>query len=95
MRQEFTPNTPEQNGLVEHFFRSLKEECVWQHRFDSFQEAQRTIERGMDCTTAADLTRRSVSSLRGKSEKTNNASSWLDFEVQYSRTMTSPTRAQP
>jgi putative transposase len=28
--QEFiTPYTPEQNGLIERFFRSLKEECVW------------------------------------------------------------------
>jgi putative transposase len=32
LAQEFiTPYTPEQNGLVERFFRSLKEECVWQH----------------------------------------------------------------
>ncbi|NKB81381.1 MAG: transposase [Nitrospirales bacterium] len=23
-----TPYTPEQNGLIERFFRSLKEECV-------------------------------------------------------------------
>jgi transposase InsO family protein len=28
-----TPYTPEQNGIVERFFRSLKEECVWQHNF--------------------------------------------------------------
>ncbi len=34
LRQEFiTPYTPEQNGIVERFFRSLKEECVWQHNF--------------------------------------------------------------
>ena len=33
LEQEFvTPYTPEQNGLIERFFRSLKEECVWQHR---------------------------------------------------------------
>jgi hypothetical protein len=25
-----TPYTPEQN-VIERFFRSLKEECVWQH----------------------------------------------------------------
>ena len=32
--QEFiTPYTPEQNGIVERFFRSLKKECVWQHNF--------------------------------------------------------------
>jgi putative transposase len=44
LAQEFiTPYTPEQNGLIERFFRSLKEECVWQHRFGSFAEARRTI----------------------------------------------------
>jgi len=44
LRQEFiTPYTPEQNGLVERFFRSLKEECVWQHNFGSFAEARAAI----------------------------------------------------
>src|ERR1700723_3531993 len=43
--QEFiTPYTPpEQNGLGERFFRSLKEECVWLHNFDSFTEARTAI----------------------------------------------------
>lgn len=46
LKQEYiTPYTPEQNGLVERFFRSLKEECVWQHRFASFDEAYREIAR--------------------------------------------------
>src|SRR5262245_49741347 len=37
VRQEFvTPYTPEQNGLIERFFRSLKEECVWFRTFRSF-----------------------------------------------------------
>jgi transposase InsO family protein len=46
LRQEFiTPYTPEQNGLVERFFRSLKEECVWQHGFPSFVEARRAVRR--------------------------------------------------
>ena len=36
LNQEYTtPYTPEQNGLVEGFFRSLKEECIWVHRFES------------------------------------------------------------
>jgi putative transposase len=44
LRQEFiTPYTPEQNGLVERFFRSLKEECVWQYNFGTFAEARTVI----------------------------------------------------
>jgi putative transposase len=38
-----TPYTPEQHGLIERFFRSLKEECVWQHQFRTFAEAQSAI----------------------------------------------------
>ncbi len=42
--QEFiTPYTPEQNGLIERWFRSLKEECVWQHQFRSFVDARMVI----------------------------------------------------
>jgi putative transposase len=49
LRQEFiTPYTPEQNGLIERFFRSLKEECVWQHQFQSFNHARRIIRDWMD-----------------------------------------------
>ncbi|MDR4485338.1 MAG: integrase core domain-containing protein, partial [Nitrospirales bacterium] len=29
--------------LIERFFRSLKEECVWQHRFGNFEEARQKI----------------------------------------------------
>jgi putative transposase len=44
LQQEFiTPYTPEQNGIIERFFRSLKEECVWQHVFPTFDEARRVI----------------------------------------------------
>jgi putative transposase len=44
LRQEFiTPYTPEQNGIIERFFRSLKEECVWQHNFENFSEARSAI----------------------------------------------------
>ena len=44
LEQEFiTPYTPEQNGMIERFFRSLKEECVWQHNFASFAEARTKI----------------------------------------------------
>ena len=46
LTQEFTtPYTPEQNGLVERFFRSLKEECIWQHRFESLGQARAVIGR--------------------------------------------------
>jgi len=44
LRQEFiTPYTPEQNGMIERFFRSLKEECVWQHNFSGYVEARTAI----------------------------------------------------
>jgi len=44
VQQEFiTPYTPEQNGIIERFFRSLKEECVWQHVFPNVDDAQRVI----------------------------------------------------
>lgn len=44
LSQEFiTPYTPEQNGVIERFFRSLKEECVWQHNFKGFEEARQAI----------------------------------------------------
>lgn len=46
LRQEFiTPYTPEQNGLIERFIRSLKEECIWQHHFESISHARDVIAR--------------------------------------------------
>jgi putative transposase len=46
--QEFiTPYTAEQNGIVERFFHSLKEECVWQHNFGDFAEARAAITNGI------------------------------------------------
>lgn len=46
LTQEFiTPYTPEQNGVIERFIRTLKEECIWHHRFESLVHAQRVIER--------------------------------------------------
>ena len=42
--QEYiTPYTPEQNGLIERFFRSFKEECVWVQHFTSVAEARRAV----------------------------------------------------
>jgi putative transposase len=46
LSQEYvTLYTPEHNGLIERFFRGLKEECTWQHNFRNFSEANRTISR--------------------------------------------------
>lgn len=42
--EEFiTPYTSEQNGVIERWFRSLKEECVWQHQFRNFADARQAI----------------------------------------------------
>src|SRR5262249_46987178 len=44
LRQEFiTPYSPKQNGLIERYLRSLKEECVWQRTFADLAEARRAI----------------------------------------------------
>jgi putative transposase len=38
-----TPYTPEQNGLIERWFRSLTDECVWQHTFERYAEAKLAV----------------------------------------------------
>ena len=44
LKQEFiTPYSPEQNGLVERVIRTLKEQCIHRHRFESLQHATRVI----------------------------------------------------
>lgn len=49
LRQEFiTPYTPEQNGLIERFFRSVKEECVWIRHFQTFTHARREVARWLE-----------------------------------------------
>jgi len=41
MRQEcILPHTPEQNGVAESFMGTLKLECVWQRRFETYKEAK-------------------------------------------------------
>jgi putative transposase len=37
-------NTPKGNSVVERFFRSLKEECVWQQPFHNFSEAKPKVD---------------------------------------------------
>lgn len=40
----YTPyRSPQGNAIVERFFRSLKEECVWHYRFESFHEAESSV----------------------------------------------------
>ena len=40
LTQEFiTPYTPEQNGMIERFFRTMKEECIWGYNFRNKDEA--------------------------------------------------------
>ena len=43
-----TPYSPEQNGVIERFMRTLKEECIWLQLFSSFDEAKRIIEAWID-----------------------------------------------
>jgi putative transposase len=44
LNQEFiTPHCPQQNGMVERVIRTLKEQCVHRHRFESQQHAMRVI----------------------------------------------------
>lgn len=38
-------STPEQKGIVERLFRSLKEKCGWQQALPSFVEARRAVRR--------------------------------------------------
>ena len=44
LQQEFvTPHCPQQNRMVERLIRSLKEQCIHRHRFESQQHAMRII----------------------------------------------------
>lgn len=37
-------NTPKGNSVIERFFRSLKEECVWQQKFHNFEQAKDAVD---------------------------------------------------
>ena len=42
--QEYIPaGKPDWNGVIERFFLTLKQECVWLHRFESFEHAEIVI----------------------------------------------------
>jgi len=49
LTQEYiTPYTPQQNGMIERFFLTLKQECVWLHRFESRDHAFRVVADWLD-----------------------------------------------
>lgn len=49
LTQEYiTPYTPQQNGMIERFFLTLKQECVWLERFESRDHAFRVIAEWLD-----------------------------------------------
>lgn len=47
-QQYIKPYSPEQNGLIERFFRSLKEECIWLQRLASRDHAFKRVADWMD-----------------------------------------------
>ena len=48
LQEYITPYTPEQNGMIERWFRTLKEECLWLRQFKSLSEARQEIDRFVD-----------------------------------------------
>ena len=49
---------PECNGVAERFMRTLKEECLYLHDFESLEEARQEIDAFIDATTAGGSWRR-------------------------------------
>lgn len=44
LKQEFIrPHTPQQNGMVERLIRTVKEQCLWLHHFESLEEARQAL----------------------------------------------------
>ena len=49
LEQEYiTPYSPEQNGMIERFFLTLKQECVWLQRFEDRDHAFRVVADWLD-----------------------------------------------
>jgi putative transposase len=45
VKQEYiTPYTPEQNGLIERIFRSLKEGCLWLKQYRNMEELRKAVD---------------------------------------------------
>jgi putative transposase len=79
LQQEFiTPYTLEQNGIIERFFRSLKEACVWQHTFQTFERRGGSFGTGCTGTTRADPIAPSGIEARSNTVR-NSQPRWLDF----------------
>jgi putative transposase len=47
-REYITPYAPEQNGMIERFFLTLKQECVWLQPFENRDHAFRMIADWLD-----------------------------------------------
>ena len=47
-QESITPDTPPQNGMIERFFLTLKQECVWLHRVESRDPAFRVVADRLD-----------------------------------------------
>ena len=43
LESSIAPHTPEQTGIIERYFRTLKEECVWLHTFTDFTYVRREV----------------------------------------------------
>jgi hypothetical protein len=77
-KEFITPYTPEQNGIIERFFRSLKEECTWQWNFGTFSEARRALRRWIRWYNEGSPVSLSATRARLNTEL-NNSTRWLDF----------------
>jgi len=77
--QEFiTPYTPQQNGIIERFFRSLKEECVGSISFTRSRRRGGLFGTGSTGTITAVRIRPSRTEARSSIAPPNNHPRWLD-----------------
>ena len=79
LKQEFITFAPAYRaGIIERFFRSLKEECIWQHTIQTFDEAHRIIRDWVQWSNHG----RPHSAIGYRSPvqyRANNQPRWLDF----------------
>jgi putative transposase len=79
LQQEFiTPYTPEQNGMIERFFRSLKEVCVWNTRSRRLRRRGGSFGTGSSGTTMGGRIRPWGTEARSNTAP-NMQPKWLDF----------------